>query len=910
MQLKFPGGFVLRRAPALFGAVLLVFSLWSSAARAQFDFFRFAGYPGQHGSVNGLAHDARFRNPTGIARDTAGNFYVADTGNQVIRKIAPDLTVTYLAGAVGQIGSVDGSGTAARFAYPWGIAVDASGNVFVADSGNHTIRKITPSGFVTTLAGLAGQAGSADGSGSAARFNNPSSIALDASGNLWVTDYLNCTLRKVTSAGVVTTVAGAPGQYGSADGVGSAARFSFPDGLALDEMGNIYVVDTNNHAIRKVTPAGEVTTFAGTLQQSGYRDSVDGPPLFSDPGGIIQEPNGSFLVTDRGNSVVRRVTPGGYVTTIAGRAGVASSESGLGTDARFDGLIGIVTDSSGNVWISETTNQMIRQGDNLLGNAWLTVPELFDAERMRQRYPALAAFPDDGALWEFFLHYGVYQGMTDGAFDPAAYLAQNSYLRTMFGNDLAASAVYWYAFDHRPTASFSISGERHIGQTLTITVNVDDPEKDYAYANLWIYSPSRGWLTLREDNSVVQSGSLIPANTVASTPGTHQRQFTFTPTDGVGTYLVGMSAVDALGFRRDVATQSFTVQPNRPPTGSFSYSSHRVIGQTLDITVNVGDPDGNYAYANLWIRTPNRGWLTLRADNSIVQSGSLIAANTVATSAGTHQRQFSFTPTDGPGTYLIGMSVVDSSGARTDIASQSFTVTEAANQPPTGSFSLSSERAIGQTMTITVNVGDPDGNYAYANLWIRSPTRGWLTVKADNSIVQSGALVAANTVAATAGTHTRQFTFTPTDGPGTYAIGMSVVDAAGARTDIASQSFLVTETPNEPPTASFSISSERAVGQTLTITVNVGDPDGNYSYANLWVRSPTRGWLTIRADNSVVVSGALDPANNVATTAGTHVRQFTFTPTDGPGTYRVGMSAVDSMGARTDIPTQTITVTP
>jgi hypothetical protein len=477
--------------------------------------------------------------------------------------------------------------------------------------------------------------------------------------------------------------------------------------------------------------------------------------------------------------------------------------------------------------------------------------------------------------------------------------------------DVASQVIEVRVANRPPSASFSLSSAREMGETLTITVNVDDPDGNYAYANLWIHSPNRGWLTLKADNSVVQSGSLLAGNTVATSAGTHTRTFQLTPTDGAGVYRIGMSAVDTEGARTDVASQMIEVRAaNQPPTASFNLSSERTLGETLTITVNVGDPDGNYAYANLWIRTPNRGWITVKADNSVVVSGALDAANTVAGAAGTHTRTFQFTPTDGAGVYRVGLSAVDSAGARTDVPTQSFTVSEpAGNQPPTASFSISSERTLGETLTITVNVGDPDGNYAYANLWIRTPNRGWITVKADNSVVVSGALDAANTVAGAAGTHTRTFQFTPTDGAGVYRVGLSAVDSAGARTDVPTQSFTVSEPAgNQPPTASFSISSERTLGETLTITVNVGDPDGNYAYANLWIRTPNRGWITVKADNSVVVSGALDAANTVAGAAGTHTRMFQFTPTDGTGVYRVGLSAVDSAGARTDVPTQSFTV--
>ena len=215
-----------------------------------------------------------------MAVDAAGNVYVADTGNDTIRKITPAGVVTTLAGTAGQAGSADGTGTAARFNEPDGVAVDAAGNVYVADTNNDTIRKITPAGVVTTLAGTAGQAGSADGTGAAAQFNAPEGVAVDGAGNVYVADTGNDTIRKITPAGVVTTLAGTAGQVGSADGTGSAARFNDPDGVAVDGAGNVYVADTINDTIREITPAGVVTTLAGSPGQYGSADGTGAAAQF------------------------------------------------------------------------------------------------------------------------------------------------------------------------------------------------------------------------------------------------------------------------------------------------------------------------------------------------------------------------------------------------------------------------------------------------------------------------------------------------------------------------------------------------------------------------------------------------------------------------------------------------------
>ena len=201
--------------------------------------------------------------------DSVGNVYVADAINQDIRKITPAGVVTTLAGAAEQSGSSDGTGSAARFFGPEGVAVDSVGNVYVADDGNDEIRKITPSGVVTTLAGAAGQTGSNNGAGSAATFDEPEGVAVDDTGNVYVADYANDEIREISPSGVVTTMAGSAGQFGSGNGTGSAARFDSPAAVAVDSAGNVYVADMNNDEIRKITPSGVVTTLAGSAGQTG-----------------------------------------------------------------------------------------------------------------------------------------------------------------------------------------------------------------------------------------------------------------------------------------------------------------------------------------------------------------------------------------------------------------------------------------------------------------------------------------------------------------------------------------------------------------------------------------------------------------------------------------------------------------
>jgi sugar lactone lactonase YvrE len=251
--------------------------------------------------------------------DGQGNIYLADTLNYTIRKITKDGVVSTIAGSPGSQGTADGDGANARFLVPGGVAADSAGNVYVADSGNNAIRKIDTSGTVSTIAGTAGQFGSADGSGAAARFLNPVGIAVDSQGNLYVTDKGNHTVRKITS-GVVTTLAGAAGQSGSADGSGSQARFNGPTGIAVDASGNVYVADTGNNAIRRISPTGTVTTVAGTKGTAGSADGTGTAALFNHPRGIALSASGIVYIADTDNNTIRR----GVVDTSDGSLQVTS----------------------------------------------------------------------------------------------------------------------------------------------------------------------------------------------------------------------------------------------------------------------------------------------------------------------------------------------------------------------------------------------------------------------------------------------------------------------------------------------------------------------------------------------------------------------------------------------------------
>jgi sugar lactone lactonase YvrE len=422
---------------------LLVFAFTATRLFAQLTYttpyvlLPFAGVS-SYGHADGRGTAARFNAPSGLATDAAGNLYVCERGNMLLRKITADGNVTTLAGIPGVEGIQDGAGASATFSYPEGMAIDATGNIFVTNQQNvlrkitpggvvstlphviqsarslafdpagnlyfsqffwHSIRRITPAGQLEEFAGQNFTGGTVDGPRESALFQNPAELAADATGNLWVAEGSYGNLRKISANGIVsslpnfpgitdayskglavdtagnlvvsasffgtiaqispggqaTILAGKSGDRGYVDGPAATARFEYPGALAYDRSGNLFVVDDGSNVIRKITPQGEVSTFAG-LPRAWAEDATDGrgeAARFSARCLVARAPNGDLYVADRDNFTIRRITADGTVSTLAGSAGQSAMTDGTGAAARFQEIRCLTTDSTGNIYVGD-----------------------------------------------------------------------------------------------------------------------------------------------------------------------------------------------------------------------------------------------------------------------------------------------------------------------------------------------------------------------------------------------------------------------------------------------------------------------------------------------------------------------------------------------------------------------------
>jgi sugar lactone lactonase YvrE len=305
----------------------------------------FAGLAPQ-GSDDAVGNQAQFFHPRGVAVDRAsGLIYVADATNNTIRRINRGGLVRTLAGKVRTEGDKDGKRGKARFDFPGIMTVDGEGTVIVSDVLNNLVRKVTPDGVVTTLVEHIDSGG----------------VAVDSAGTVWIANFGNHTIDFIDATGQLTVFAGKTGQPGRDDGVGTEARFNFPSGIAFDSAGNLFVADTGNGSIRKVAPAAVVTTFAGGSRRGGNDDGTGMEATFGSPKGLAIDAVDNIYITDTRNHTVRKITPTASTTTLAGKLETDGYADGPGEDALFDLPWDIAVDTNGNVYVADNYNNDIRR---------------------------------------------------------------------------------------------------------------------------------------------------------------------------------------------------------------------------------------------------------------------------------------------------------------------------------------------------------------------------------------------------------------------------------------------------------------------------------------------------------------------------------------------------------------------
>lgn len=313
---------------------------------------------GSAGAADGVVNAAAvsFQQPFGIAIQ-GGNTYVTDTTGGTLRRIAADGSVTTLLRA-GPDGNLDSSG---NMWHPLGVAAAADGAVYVADPANHVIRKVAADGAVSVLAGNPAASGGFDGTGAVASFDTPYGLVVDAQGTLYLSDAATHKIRKITPAGVVTTFAGT-GARQSTDGTTATASFDTPCALALDGLGNLYVYDAGSYTIRKISASGVVSTLAGSGAQ-GYTDGTGAAATFDVIGGMAATTDGTLYVADTYNNAIRKVSPDGTVSTLAGQAGQAGTANGALSAASFSLPAGIALGPDGSLFVADSANHLIRKVD-------------------------------------------------------------------------------------------------------------------------------------------------------------------------------------------------------------------------------------------------------------------------------------------------------------------------------------------------------------------------------------------------------------------------------------------------------------------------------------------------------------------------------------------------------------------
>ena len=828
-----------------------VIGLGGTAVEA-YVWLNFAGSPGLTGSTNGVGAAARFSYPNAVAVDAAGNSYVTDSNNHTIRKITAAGTVSTLAGLAGTAGSTDGTGTAARFNNPSGLAVDVAGNVYVSDTNNHTIRKITAAGVVTTFAGVAGSPGNNDGPGTGAQFKYPHGLAVDTNNNVYVADTNNHLIRKINSARVVSTLAGTAGTHGSTDATGISAQFYFPNAVAVDALFNVYVADQFNHTIRKITSAGLTITLAGLAETSGSLDLTGSEARFNNPSGIAIDGSGNLYVTDTVNETIRKMTPAGNVTTLGSVAGLTGSVNGRGMNARFNAPYGIASTSTGLLYVADSNNNRITQGT---AAPEIVVEQPVDTDLVDAAAtitcPSITLTHSTAPVHFVIRNVGV-KPLTGLAISKDGTHAANFALSSLPKTTLAAGESMTVSVTFTPTGLGARTAAIHIASN-----DADENAFDIALAGTGLNNaPTISDVADRATNEDTATGAiaftvgdietaagsltvtrassnlaLVPlANVVLGGTGA-SRTVTITPVANLsGSSTITLTVSDGTVTTSD--TFLLTVNPvNDPPT--ISNVANRTINEDANtgaVAITIGDLETPTASLTMSGTSDNQ---TLVPNANIVFGGSG-ASRTVTVTPASNQA----------GTATITLTVSDGAGS----ASDTFLLTvTAVNDAPT--ITNIADRSIDEDTTtgaVAFSIGDPE-----------TAATALVVTRASSNLTL---VPLANVVLGGTGT-SRTVTVTPVANlSGTATITVTVSD--GVLT--ASDTFLLTVTVvNDTPTVTDI--TNRTINEdtnTGAVAFTIGDVDS--PLASLTVSGSSSD--TTLVPNANIVFGGTGASRTVTVT--------------------------------------------
>jgi hypothetical protein len=891
----------------------------------EYTFSTLAGTAGSSGSADGTGSAARFNGPNGVAVDALGNVYVADTFNRTIRKMTPGGVVTTLAGTAGSSGSTDGTGSAARFTSAAGVAVDAAGNVYVADRGDHTIRKITSGGVVTTLAGTAGSSGSTEGTGTAARFANPSGVAVDAAGNVYVADRSNHTIRKITSGGVVTTLAGTAGSSGSTDGTGSAARFNDPIGVAVDATGNVYVAESLNSTIRKITSGGVVTTLAGTARSYGSTDGTGSAARFNYPGGVAVDAAGNVYVADSFNHTIRKITSGGVVTTLAGTAGSSGSTEGTGSAARFSVPSGVAVDAAGNLYVVEPFNYTIRKGS--LPTPVLTTPT--SASLTTTTATLGGNVTADGGI--SITARGVVYAVT--ATNATPQLGGTGVINvggtgttgvfTVNATGLTASTAYSYA-----AYATNAAGTAY---TSVGTFTTADPTPTLTFTTPSTASVAVGATRANAVTSTLSGGSFGAISYKSSDTG----KATVNPTTGVvtglsvGTTTITATQAAAAGFNATTSTSyTLTVTIGTPTISAAPSATGIAFGQTLaSSTLSGGTASvaGTFAFTTPstapGVGTAAQGVTFTPTDATNYTSVTTTVNVTVAKATPT----ITVAPTASGIIYGQTLAASTLNGGTASVAG-TFTFTTPSTAPSAGTAaqgvtftptSTANYNAATTTVNVTVAKATPTVTWATPSRIIYGTALSATQLNATANVAGTFIYTPASGTVLTASIQSLSVGFTPTDAANYNAVPVTTVILSGDRASqtitfgtlpnrtYGAASFTVAATASSSLTTSYTIVSGPATlsGSTVTLTgagtvvVRASQAgDSNYTAATPVDQSFTvaKKTLTVTADAKTKLYGAANPT--LTSTITGYVNSETSAVVSGAATLSTTATATSTVG--------------